>query len=147
MIEEFKGIIQEGLKIASGQTTTDERFKDQGTLERQLPYFVDAEVKDIEDMFLGTINLKLDQSIEIRRPTYIIPDVYWYDDICETFSFLNCTLIHNMKEYHAYIFRPSMSIHSNHKEDILDIITYKIDDLKVGDEASVIVASKCIKVY
>ncbi|PSO50657.1 MAG: hypothetical protein BRC33_02555 [Cyanobacteria bacterium SW_9_44_58] len=133
---QVKGHVKKGYGVASGMSS-DPRFP-RGTLELQKPFFQERGL-NLDDYYLGTINLSISpHRYQVKVPKYTFRNVKWSsENPAEDFSFFDCRiLIDSNKKLNGLIYYPHPETKPEHFQspDILEIITFPIDDLKERDK-------------
>lgn len=131
-----KGIIKQGYGVASGRGG-DERFPN-GTIEMQKPFFRQLGL-DLEPYFSGTLNISISpHQYSVKQAKYTFKNVKWAEkEPAEDFSFFDCIIqLKNGELQEGLIYYPHPETKPEHFQapDILEIITFKIDDFKYDDE-------------
>jgi hypothetical protein len=142
-----KGIIKKGYGVASGRGG-DKRFPN-GTIAMQKPFFLDQGL-DLEAYFSGTLNVSIfPHEYSIKQAKYTFKNVRWaVSEPAEDFSFFDCRIKLKNGELKGLIYYPHPETKPEHFQapDILEIITFKIDDLKYDDEVILEVDSQQINI-
>ena len=143
-----KGIIKKGYGVASGKGG-DKRFPN-GTIAMQKPLFYQQRL-DLEPYFSGTLNISISpHQYSIKQAKYTFKNLKWAEkEPAEDFSFFDCRiLLKNGEIKEGLIYYPHPDTKPEHFQaaDILEIITFKIDDLKYGDEVILEVDSQQIEI-
>ncbi len=144
----IKGIIKKGYGVASGKGG-DIRFPD-GTIAMQKPFFFDRGL-DLEPYFSGTLNISISpHQYSVKQAKYTFINVKWAEnEPAEDFSFFDCRiLLKNDQLQSGLIYYPHPETKPEHFQspDILEIITFKIDDLKYDDEVILEVDNQQIQI-
>ena len=133
---QIKGVIKKGYGVASGRGG-DIRFPN-GTIEMQKPFFYKLGL-DLEPYFSGTLNISISPyEYSVKQAKYTFRNIKWSEnEPAEDFSFFDCKLqLKNGELQEGLIYYPHPETKPEHFQspDILEIITFKIDNLKYGDE-------------
>ncbi len=144
----IQGIIKKGYGVASGKGG-DKRFPN-GTIEMQKPLFRQLGL-DLEAYFSGTLNISIfPHQYSVKQAKYTFRNVKWAQkEPAEDFSFFDCRiLLNNGDLQEALIYYPHPETKPEHFQtpDILEIITFKIDNLKYDDEIILEVDSQQIEI-
>jgi len=139
----------QGHGVASGQGG-DPRYP-KGTIALQKPFFAERGV-NLDQYFPGTINVSIaPYQYAIKAPKCTLKNVKWTEaGLIEDFSFFDCRLsFENRKELTGLIYYPHPETKPEHFQapDILEIITYPIDDLNYGDELLLEVNQNQIEIF
>lgn len=130
------GRVKEGLRIASG-LNPDPTLKLNNTIFKQKPFFVEAGVKSIQDCYNGTINLEISpRQFKIIKPDYQVT-CEWSPGTIETFWLVAAAIIFKNNRYDGYIYYPCPSPVKSHKDDIVEFLAQKIENLDYGDQGTV----------
>ncbi|MGB3640433.1 MAG: hypothetical protein WBA39_23095 [Rivularia sp. (in: cyanobacteria)] len=145
---QVKGIIKKGYGVASGKGG-DKRFPN-GTIEMQKPFFYKQGL-DLEPYFSGTLNISISPyQYTVKQAKYTFKNLKWAEnEPAEDFSFFDCRiLLKNGEIKEGLIYYPHPETKPEHFQaaDILEIITFKIDDLKSDDEVILEVDSQQIEI-
>ena len=143
-----KGTIKKGYGVASGKGG-DKRFP-KGTIEMQKPFFYQQGL-DLEPYFSGTLNISISPSqYTVKQAKYTFKNIKWAEkEPAEDFSFFDCRiLLKNGEVKEGLIYYPHPDTKPEHFQaaDILEIITFKIDDLNYDDEVILDVDSQQIEI-
>ena len=143
-----KGTIKKGYGVASGRGG-DKRFP-KGTIEMQKPFFYQQGL-DLEPYFSGTLNISISpHQYLVKQAKYTFKNLKWAEkEPAEDFSFFDCMILlknGEMKEGLIYYPHPETKPEHFQAADILEIITFKIDDLNYGDEVILEVDSQQIEI-
>ena len=127
-----RGTIKKGYGVASGRGG-DVRFP-RGTIEMQKPFFSERGL-DLEPYFSGTLNISISpHEYSVKQAKYTFENVKWAEnEPAEDFSFFDCRIrLKNGEVQEGLIYYPHPDTKPEHFQaaDILEIITFKIDDLK-----------------
>ncbi|MEO1183379.1 MAG: hypothetical protein AAFX46_01105 [Cyanobacteria bacterium J06636_27] len=144
----IKGIIKQGYGVASGKGG-DKRFPN-GTIEMQKPFFRELGL-DLEPYFSGTLNISISpREYTVKQAKYTFKNVKWAEkEPPEDFSFFDCKIhLKNGEIKEGLIYYPHPETKPEHFQaaDILEIITFKIDDLNYGDEVILEIDSQQIEI-
>jgi hypothetical protein len=133
----IRGKVKKGLRIASGlNPDPEEKFgmKLNNTIHLQKPFFREAGVENIMEMYSGTINVDISpDKFKILKPDHEIT-CEWWEGLTETFWLAKAIIIHNEIEYDGYVYYPCPSKVKSHDDDIVEFLTYEIPELEYGDE-------------
>jgi hypothetical protein len=146
---QLKGHVQKGYGVASGKSG-DPRFP-KGTLELQKPFFQQRGL-NLDDYYLGTINLSISpHSYEVKVPKYTFRNVKWSsENPPEDFSFFDCRILTDSSNtLNGLIYYPHPETKPEHFQspDVLEIITFPIDDLKERDELIIEVDQQQMEIH
>jgi hypothetical protein len=130
-----KGIIKKGYGVASGKGG-DKRFPN-GTIEMQKPFFRELGL-DLQPYFPGTLNISISpHQYSVKQAKYTFKNLKWAEnEPAEDFSFFDCRIqLKNGELQEGLIYYPHPDTKPEHFQaaDILEIMTFKIDDLKYND--------------
>ncbi|MGD1913424.1 MAG: hypothetical protein ACFB2X_22055 [Rivularia sp. (in: cyanobacteria)] len=144
----IKGIIKKGYGVASGRGG-DKRFP-KGTIEMQKPFFYKQGL-DLEPYFSGTLNISIyPYQYSVKQAKYTFKNVKWAEkEPAEDFSFFDCKIqLKNGELQEGLIYYPHPETKPEHFQapDILEIITFKIDDFKYDDELILELNSRQIEI-
>ena len=133
--KKVKGIIKKGYGVASGKGG-DKRFPN-GTIEMQKPLFRELGL-DLQPYFPGTLNISISpHQYKVKQAKYTFKNIKWAEnEPAEDFSFFDCRIqLKNGELQEGLIYYPHPDTKPEHFQaaDILEIITFKIDDLKYND--------------
>ena len=145
---QVKGIIKKGYGVASGRGG-DKRFPN-GTIEMQQPFFYKQGL-DLKPYFPGTLNISISpHQYSVKQAKYTFKNLKWAEnEPPENFSFFDCRIrLKNDQVKEGLIYYPHPETKPEHFQaaDILEIITFKIDDLKYDDEVILEVDSQQIDI-
>ena len=106
---------------------------------------------DLEAYFSGTLNISISpHQYKVKQAKYTFENVKWAEnEPAEDFSFFDCRiLLKNGEVKQGLIYYPHPDTKPEHFQaaDILEIITFKIDDLKYDDEVILEVDSQQIEI-
>ncbi|NJN07175.1 MAG: hypothetical protein HC836_05680 [Richelia sp. RM2_1_2] len=133
---QVKGIIKKGYGVASGRGG-DIRFPG-GTIAMQKSFFYEQGL-DLEPYFSGTLNISISPyKYSIKQAKYTFRNIKWAkNEPAEDFSFFDCRiLLKNSELQPGLIYYPHPETKPEHFQaaDILEVITFKCDDLKYDHE-------------
>jgi CTP-dependent riboflavin kinase len=134
-MNQVKGIVQQGYRVASG--LTDNSPYPAGTIELQIPHFL-ALGLDLRNCYPGTLNVNIaPQQLQILEATHRFKDVVWlagFDP--ETFSFCHCTVQFAQQNYEGWIYYPHPETKINHEQPatLVEILASHIPGIAYGDE-------------
>lgn len=133
---QVKGVVTKGHGIASGQGG-DPRYPN-GAIELQKPIFA-ARGVNLDRFFAGTLNVSISPyQYSVKVAKYTLKDVKWTtEEFTEDFSFFDCRIsLNDGKKLEGLIYYPHPETKPEHFQspDVLEIITYRIEGLKYGDE-------------
>ncbi|MDO8601096.1 MAG: hypothetical protein Q7R46_00260 [bacterium] len=132
----FEGKIKSGLRIASG-LNPDPTLKLNNTIFKQKKFFVEAGVAGIQNCYNGTINVDIQPyQFKIIKPDYEVT-CEWSPGTVETFWFVGVDINLKGKNYDGYIYYPCPSPVKNHKDDTVELLAPKIENLRYGDPISI----------
>ncbi len=139
------GKVKEGLRIASG-LNPGPTLKLNNTISKQKPFFIKAGVDEIQNCYDGTINLDISPyEFKIVKPDYEIT-CEWSPGTIETFWLVKATIIFQEKTYNGYIYYPCPSPVKNHKDNIIELLAPKIENIKYNDHSVVEVSVDKVKI-
>lgn len=146
--KKVKGIIKKGYGVASGKGG-DKRFPN-GTIEMQKPFFYKKGL-DLEAYFSGTLNISISpHQYSVKQAKYTFKNLKWAEkEPAEDFSFFDCRIhLKNREVKEGLIYYPHPETKPEHFQaaDILEIITFKIDNLNYGDEVILEVDNQQIEI-
>lgn len=132
--------VVKGHGVASGKAN-DKRFP-QGTIACQIPHFKKRGL-DLSDMYLGTLNGKLDcKRFNIKQWDHQFTSVKWSDNFpAENFNFCACSIRHQNKTYKAFIYQPAPETKIEHiqPENVVEIISFPIANVSYGDKLTLLI--------
>ncbi|MEM7725161.1 MAG: hypothetical protein AAF208_02160 [Cyanobacteria bacterium P01_A01_bin.45] len=133
---QVKGIIKRGYGVASGKGG-DIRFPD-GTIVMQKPFFYERGL-DLAPYFSGTLNISIfPHQYAVKQSKYTFRNIKWAEkEPAEDFSFFDCRIqLKNGNSQEGLIYYPHPETKPEHFQaaDILEIITFEIENLKYNDE-------------
>ncbi len=141
----IQGIVVQGHRVASGPSPA----YPYGSLEKQKPKFKLLGL-DLDPYFEGTLNISIAPStFELAHPEYTFETVEWTDlHPPETFSFSRCKVSFQRMEYDGWVYYPHPETKKTHFQNpsLLEVITYKIPEIKYGDGIQVQLNDKEITV-
>ncbi len=145
---QIKGKIKKGYGVASGKGG-DKRFPN-GTIEMQKPFF-HKQGLDLEPYFSGTLNISIfPHQYSVKQAKYTFKNVKWAEnEPAEDFSFFDCRIrLKNGELQTGLIYYPHPETKPEHFQaaDILEIITFKIDDLEYDEDVILEVDSQQIEI-
>ena len=134
------GTILQGYRVASGMTNTSPY--PQGTLEMQLPHFLERGM-DLRPYFRGTLNVLIaPHQFRLVKPEITLLQVPWTDAHGpETFSFSRCQLTWCDVTYEGWVYYPHPETKPMHfqEPDRLEILMPKIEGIRYGDRVQLAV--------
>ena len=146
----LKGNTKEGLRIASGQSLNPplvEGMNLNNTIALQRPFFEEAGIIGISNMYSGTINVDISPNkFEILKPDYEIT-CEWWEGLIETFWLVETKINFNNEDYDGYIYYPCPSYVKSHDDYTVEFLTYKIPNLNYGDEIFAKVSGEKIRLF
>ena len=134
-----KGKIKEGYGVASGKSQNNPY--PEGTIKMQLSYFKKLGL-DLSNYFFGTLNVNIKPlNFKLIKADYYFPQVNWYKDLKEDFSFVEIELVYQNKNYQGFLYYPHPETKPAHFQDasIMELIFPKIKDINYGDEVIVLI--------
>ncbi|OHA64129.1 MAG: hypothetical protein A2843_02090 [Candidatus Wildermuthbacteria bacterium RIFCSPHIGHO2_01_FULL_48_27b] len=144
-----KGKIKQGLRIASGLNLDPPiklGMKLNNTIALQKPFFEQAGVEGIFEMYSGTINVDISPlTFKIVEPDYQVTCT-WFEELTETFWFVKTLIDYEGKKYEGYIYYPCPSGVKSHDDDTVELLSRKIPGVGYGREISICVPGGKIKV-
>ena len=130
------GEIVRGLRGASGLAYKSS-LSNVGTIAKQKPYFKSARVERVDSWYEGTINLSIEpKKLKILKPDYVVT-AKWMPNTVETFWLVDVVLEYKGKRYPAYIYYPCPSPVKAHADNIIELLTEKVESLSCGDTATI----------
>jgi hypothetical protein len=139
------GIVVQGYRVASGPS----RDYPYGALDRQRPLFK-ARGLDLEGYFNGTLNIDIrPHTFKLIKPEFTFRHVEWTDlHPPEHFSFSHCKVIYKEIEYEGWVYypHPETKLRNFQNSSLLEVIAYRIPEIKYGDEVGVLVNPDRIEV-
>ena len=139
------GILVQGHQVASRPSAA----YPYSSLEKQKPHFKDRGL-DLSAYFNGTLNISIEPlKFEMTRPELTFPLVEWTDlHPPETFSFSRCKVRFEGKSYEGWVYYPHPETKKTHfhNPSLIEVITYKIANLKYGDTIEIEVNPLEIKI-
>jgi hypothetical protein len=153
----IRGVIKPGYGIASWDSKKTQELVSNvypdgrkiivdKTVYRQFPFFCDAGVAGIERMHPGTINIDISpREFSLVEPDYKIT-CEWIPGIRETFWLTGVTLIHNEKQYPAYIYYPCISEQHVARNFMIEVIAEKIEGVAYDDDVLLVLDTRSIQV-
>jgi hypothetical protein len=113
-----------------------------GALDRQRPIFK-ARGLDLEAYFNGTLNIDIrPYTFKLIKPEFTFRHVEWTDlHPPEDFSFSRCKVLFKDVEYEGWVYypHPETKLRNFQNPSLLEVIAYRIPEIKYGDEVSVLV--------
>lgn len=144
----LRGKVKKGLRIASGLNPDPPvklGMKLNDTITLQKPFFEEAGVIGVSEMYSGTINVDISpNTFEILKPDYEIT-CEWFEGLTETFWLVGAFINYDDKEYKGYIYYPCPSEVKSHDDDVVELLTTKIPGVNYGDAISVKVSGDKIR--
>jgi len=144
-----KGKIKKGLRIASGLNPNPPiklGMKLNNTIALQKPFFEQAGVEGIPEMYSGTINVDISPFIfKILKPDYEITCT-WFEELTETFWFVKTSIDYEGEKYEGYIYYPCPSDVKSHADDTVELLSIKIPGVVYGREIGICVPGGKIRV-
>lgn len=141
-MEGIPATIVPGHRVASG-LGGNPRFPG-GTLAMQRPYFLERGL-DLGIYHPGTLNLSIAPwRYEVVQPRLTFRQVQWHPTApAEDFSFFDCVLILQGKDYAGLIYYPHPETKPEHfqDDDILEVLAPMIDGANYGSTVHLTVAS------
>lgn len=143
------GEVIKGHQVASGLAENTPFTT--GTISLQKPLFKRLGL-NLSKMYAGTINLQFPvASLSIVKAHYAFDDIKWHEDVpAECFQFIACQVRHHKSKVwlSAYIYQPVKETKIGHHqpENVLEILTSKIDNLRYGDKIELRLADKMLSV-
>ncbi len=145
----LKGKIKQGLRIASGLNPDPPiklGMKLNNTIALQKPFFEQAEIEGISEMYNGTINVDISPlEFKILQPDYEVT-CKWFEELSETFWFIKVLIEYEGKEYKGYIYYPCPSDVKSHNDDTVELLSQKIPEMVYGKEIAILVPGGKLKV-
>ena len=139
------GILAKGHQVASRPSAA----YPYSSLEKQKPYFKDLGL-DLSIYFNGTLNISIAPlEFEMTKPEFTFPLVEWTDlHPPETFSFSRCKVKFDGQEYEGLVYYPHPETKKTHFQNpsLIEVITYKIANIKYGDALEIEVNSQEISI-
>lgn len=125
------GVILRGHRVAS-RPSKDYPYP---ALAKQLPFFKERGL-DLDQYFLGTLNISISPlRFELFKPEITFPLVLWTDlHPPETFSFSQCIISFESREYPGLIYYPHPETKIRHFQDpsLIEVISKQIPGLIMG---------------
>ena len=138
----LKGRVKHGLRIASGLNPDPPiklGMKLNNTIALQKPFFEQAGVEGISEMYNGTVNVDISPlKFEILKPDYEVTCT-WFEELAETFWFVRVLIKYEGKEYAGYIYYPCPSRVKSHDDDTVELLTKKIPGMAYGKDIAILV--------
>jgi len=145
----LRGKVKQGLRIASGLNADPPiklGMKLNNTIALQKPFFEEAGIEGISEMYNGTINVDISPlEFKIQKPDYEVT-CKWFEELIETFWFVKVLIDYEGKEYKGYIYYPCPSDVKSHDDDTIELLTQKIPEMVYGKEIVIRVPSGKITV-
>ena len=139
------GILAKGHQVASRSSAA----YPYSSLEKQKPYFKDLGL-DLSIYFNGTLNISIAPlEFEMTKPEFTFPLVEWTDlHPPETFSFSRCKVKFDGQEYEGLVYYPHPETKKTNFQNpsLIEVITYKIANIKYGDALEIEVNSQEISI-
>lgn len=150
----YPGRVARGFQFASGEAvnrkTNPSPFSG-GTLHLQERHFRAKAfdmVREIPNLFWGTINVEIGAQLELRTPDLTIRNVDWTRDqpkpeariAPEHFSFIRCCLAADGVYHPGFLYYPHPETKpstNSHRFDVLEVLTHRVEGLAYGDEVSI----------
>jgi hypothetical protein len=133
-----KGILVKGYGVASGPSQ-DYPY---GALDRQRPHFKERGL-DLDAYFNGTLNIDIRPvTFGLVKPEFTFRDVHWTDlHPPEHFSFSRCKVAYRDVEYEGWVYYPHPETKRRNFQNpsLLEVITYAVPRIQIGDEIQVLV--------
>jgi hypothetical protein len=128
----LKGKLMQGHQVAS-RPSKDYPYS---SLEKQKPFFKNHGL-DLYEYFNGTLNISIAPYVfSLANPEITFELVEWTDlHPPETFSFSHCKVKFEENEYDGWVYYPHPETKKTHFQNpsLIEIITYKIPNIKYGD--------------
>ncbi|MFC1696881.1 hypothetical protein ACFL1H_00985 [Nanoarchaeota archaeon] len=125
------------------------------TLKKQKKLFIDLGLPKVKDLFLGTINVQLDNSqYTIKKLDYTYWGVVWErhphggPKKCDTFGFIKIKkIVYEDKTYSnpGYLYFPSGSPHLAYRTT-LELYCKKLANVKAGNDIEIEIANGLLKI-
>lgn len=156
MTEIINGKIVEGYRVASGQSTNDDRFnKFGGTIALQQPFFknigLDLDLFFSSEWVKGTLNISIaPHKYEIIHPDYFFENIHWTDLLpAENFYFVELGILFQNKLYKGLLYQPDPKTKSDHFQppEIMEIIAQNIPNAVYGEDISIIIEGDKVLFY
>lgn len=148
----YSGIVSSGFQFASGGAVgrADNPFP-HATLTLQHRHFLERGFdldRLVPNRVLGTINVKLDRELVLRRADVTVPLLDWTSDLDEpramiapeTFSFVRCTFGYDGRIFPAALYYPhpeTKPATNAHHYDVLEVIAPRVAGLAPGMPATI----------
>lgn len=138
----LKGRVKQGLRIASGLNPDPPiklGMKLNNTIALQKPFFEQAGVEGISEMYNGTVNVDISPlKFGILEPDYRVTCT-WFEELAETFWFVRALIKYEGKECEGYIYYPCPSSVKSHDDDTVELLSKKIPGIAYGKEIAILV--------
>ena len=129
----LEGKVIKGLRIASGMAEKPQDPRLNFTIMKQKPFFERHGIPRITETFNGTLNVDISpKKFKIVKPDHEI-ECEWENEVREKFWFVDGKISFGGKKYDAYVYYPCPSELKNHSDNIVEILTEKIEGIKYGD--------------
>lgn len=143
-----EGVVCQGFQVASGEAV-DNPYP-AGTIAMQMPFFRDRGL-DLSGYFSGTLNISIaPKQFSILRPYKTFPLLKWTTlHPPETFSFCQCVLSFQARQYGSLIYYPHPETKRTHFQgaSVLEILAPRIEGISYGDTITLKVCSAEIKLH
>ena len=142
------GTIMRGKGIASGRNIDpDTGFT--STIARQLPFFKNLGVPNIDKLFPGTININIaPREFKIIAPDYEMRDIPWWTELPEfkeSFWLVKCGVKFHDRIFDSYIYYPLPSEVKSHPDTTVELLSERIPNLHYGDPIQLEVDASAIE--
>jgi len=140
------GTVIEGYRVASRPS----QEYPYSTLERQMPFFKVGGL-NLERFFTGTLNVSISPiRFEIIKPAYTFRQIAWTNlHPPEDFSFSQCCVRFQFKEYEGYVYFPHPETKIRHFQDssLIEVISEWIPGVRYGTRLELILDPTEIRIY
>ena len=131
------GKVIEGYGVASGKNKNSPY--PESSLKLQLSHFKKLGL-NLNNYFLGTLNISIKPyQFELKKSYYYFPQVKWFQDIEEDFSFSPIKLSFKENTYQGWLYYPHPETKPNHFQgkSTMELILPYIQGITYGDEVTV----------
>jgi hypothetical protein len=158
----YHGKVARGFQFASGEAVNRKSnpspFSD-GTLRLQERFFRAKAfdmIREIPNLFWGTINVEIDRDLTLVTPDVTVANVDWTREQAkpgariapETFSFVRCCLAADGVYHSGMLYYPhpeTKPTTNEHRFNVLEVLSHKVEGLAYGDDVAVICRADAFK--
>ena len=142
----LKGTLKKGYRVASGPSKA---YPEYGSIEKQKPYFKKLGL-DLDHTFNGTLNISIaPYEFEMKKPQHRFKKVKWTElTNAEDFSFSQCKIRFQGKEYTGWVYYPDPKTKKNHFQSAstIEILAPRIPNIKYRNKLEISLNTTEIKI-